>query len=99
MGDAHRVLQDGQEARLVDRVVPVGAVDAKTRVPDGAQRAHAHALEPAVLLQHAKCLQDQAWIALEHLRITQVQQFVHGIEMTVQRARRAGVLAQQADLQ
>ena len=45
VGDAGRGLQDGQEAGAVDRIVPVGAVDAEARMPEGAQRAHRHAVE------------------------------------------------------
>ena len=99
VGDAWRGLQDGQEAGAVDRIVPVGAVDAEARMPEGAQRAHRHAVERAVLLQHTEGAQDQPGIALEVLRIAQVQLVVDLVEMVVQPAGRARMLAQQADLQ
>ena len=99
VGDAGRGLQDGQEAGAVDRVVPVGAVDAEARMPEGAQRAHRHAAERAVLLQHAEGAQDQLGIALEVLRVTQVQLVVDLVEMVVQPAGWSRMLAQQTDFQ
>ena len=68
-------------------------------MPEGAQRAHRHAAERAVLLQHAEGAQDQPGIVLEVLRIAQVQLVVDLVEMVVQPAGRSRVLAQQADLQ
>ena len=99
VGDAGRGLQDGQEAGAVDRVVPVGAVDAEARMPEGAQRAHRHAVERTVLLQHAEGAQDQPGIALEVLRIAQVQLVVDLVEMVVQPAGWSRMLAQQTDFQ
>ena len=68
-------------------------------MPEGAQRAHRHAAERAVLLQHAEGTQDQPGITLEVLRIAQVQLVVDLVEMVVQPPGRPGMLAQQADLQ
>ena len=68
-------------------------------MPEGAQRAHRHAVERAVLLQHTEGAQDQPGIALEVLRIAQVQLVVDLVEMVVQPLGWPWMLAQQADLQ
>lgn len=99
VGDAFGGLQDGEEAGPIDRVAPVAGVDLEAGMPERTQGADGHAVERTLQLQGAEGPQDQPGIALEFVRVAQVELVVDLVEVVVDGPGRAGVGMQDADFQ